>query len=285
MEVEVLKSLNEDMVLWRYMSLDKFINLLSDQSLYFASLASYKQSDPFEGYPPLVALQAMYSVSDKAYADLYAVLDRVSGAGVKVEELAGEPGQALRKALDNRFSDFRKLTEAVFKGTMVSCWYQSEHQSEAMWKLYSDQLKGVAIRTTVGGLAKSLKESHTTDKKVFIGKIKYLDYGNAELTPQDCVVDGHIVPLLKRISFSHENEVRAFFVGDANYSNIEVFVPESKHVNVEARKLIDAVYISPYSNAPFANAVKAVCKVFGLECSVTQSDLLGGVDQLFDFAK
>ena len=284
-KVEVLKSLSDDMVLWRYMSLDKFINLLSDQSLYFADLESYRQSDPYEGYPPLVALKAMYSTGDKVYAELNAILDYVDNSGVLADEIISEPSAILRKVLSSRFSDFRKRTDAVFKGTLVSCWYQSDHQSEAMWKLYSDQLKGVAIRTTVGALSQSLQKSKAIDKKIFIGKIKYLDYGSATLTPKDCVVDGHIVPLLKRISFSHENEVRAFFVGDASSSNIETFVPSSRQISVDVKGLIHAVYISPYSNVPFANAVKAVCKVFGLECSVTQSDLLGGVDNLFDFSE
>ncbi|MDD8060356.1 MULTISPECIES: hypothetical protein [Gammaproteobacteria] len=63
MEVTIGESASLDEALWRYMLLDKLINLLETQKLYFTALESYNESDPFEGYMPDVAA--------KAYAEIF----------------------------------------------------------------------------------------------------------------------------------------------------------------------------------------------------------------------
>ena len=41
--------LHPEQRLWRYMSMDKFIDMLSTQTLYMASTAQFRGTDPFEG--------------------------------------------------------------------------------------------------------------------------------------------------------------------------------------------------------------------------------------------
>lgn len=283
MEVEVLKSLNDDMVLWRYMSLDKFVNLLDDGGVYFAPLDSYMTSDPYEGFPPAVAIKAMYSVSDHVYSD---VIEYVSLMESSNHQKTPEFVAAIQKAKDQlatRSAVFRKLFNLLSKGTLVSCWYYSEYQSEAMWKLYSDQGKGVAVKTTVGKLRHALESAIATERqtKIFLGKVKYLDYSDSTIAPSDCVVDGHIMPLLKRISYSHENEVRAFLCPDLDVNNLDDFVIKAYMAHCDVFSLIDGVYVSPFVGRPYVKAVGAIAKSFGLSCSVEQSSLLNGADDLF----
>jgi len=282
-KVEVLKSLTDDMVLWRYMSLDKFINLLDDEGIYFAPLESYQDTDPFEGYPPAVALKAIYSLSDSTY-------QIASDALLKAENLerpwppAVEEAVATARAeLKNRPAKFRSLIDALFKGTLVSCWYYSKHQSEAMWKLYGDQGKGVAIRTTVAKLKAALAqaEGNARQKTIFVGKVKYIDYSDPLITAPDCKVDGHIIPLMKRISYAHENEVRAFLSPDIDTSNIEKFTIKPFMASCDVRSLIEGVYVSPYTSSQFLKAVQAIVGKYELLCSVEKSDLLSGTDDLF----
>lgn len=283
MNVEILKSLTDDMVLWRYMSLDKFINLLDDEGVYFAPLKSYQDSDPFEGYPPAVALKAIYSLSESAYL----AADEMLRKAEKMEKPWSPSVEAAiaqaRERLANRPAKFRSLIDALFKGTLVSCWYYSEHQSEAMWKLYGDQGKGIAIRTTVGKLKTALKaaQGNARQKTIFMGRVRYIDYADPAITAPDCNVDGHIIPLLKRISYSHENEVRAFLSPDIDASNIEDFEIKPFMALCDVRSFIDGVYVSPYTSMPFFKAVKAIVKKFELDCSVEKSDLLSGADDLF----
>ncbi|WP_250530693.1 hypothetical protein [Caballeronia sp. NCF4] len=52
-------------VLWRYLTLDKFINLIESSTLFFTPLAWYKETDPFEGYLPKVAIDAIAAIPAK----------------------------------------------------------------------------------------------------------------------------------------------------------------------------------------------------------------------------
>ena len=284
MQVKVLKSLSRDDVLWRYMTLDKFVDLISSQSLFFTPLSFYASTDPFEGYPPAVALEAMYRISDQSYATMESLLDKLACDPVNAHLLNAEPAMKMRLAIEKRPENFKKHIDAVFKGTLVSCWYKSMYQSEAMWNLYSDQHKGVALRTTVGRLQDSLAVDDCAGRTVFIGSVKYIDYNDSDLTPPDCVTDGMTIPLLKRVSFSHENEVRAFFVSDVSSENVERFEPSAKSLSIDVQGLIGEVYISPYAKPPFPTSVRAICKAFELNCPVIDSDLLSGADKLFDFS-
>ena len=284
-EVEVLKSLNDDMILWRYMSLDKFVNLLDDGGVYFAPLDSYMASDPYEGFPPAVAIKAMYSASDPFYKEAF---DFVSSVESKADQKNPEFLSAVQKAKDHlatRSSVFRKLFRLLSKGTLVSCWYHSEYQSEAMWKLYSDQGKGVAVKTTVGKLRLALEAAVGTKRqtKIFLGKVKYLDYSDPAISPSDCNVDGHVMPLLKRVSYSHENEVRAFLCPDLDTSNLDDFVIKSYMAHCDVFGFIDGVCVSPFVRGSYVKAVAAIAKSFGLSCSVEQSNLLAGTDDLFNW--
>lgn len=57
-EVQASKQLSGKSGLWRYLSLDKLIDLLSTSELFFTPLAVFAKSDPFEEYLPSVALDA-----------------------------------------------------------------------------------------------------------------------------------------------------------------------------------------------------------------------------------
>src|ERR1035437_6733730 len=60
--VQVSTKLDGNTPLWRYMSLDKLVDLLSMGELHFTPLASFLKSDPCEGYLPAVALEADASI-------------------------------------------------------------------------------------------------------------------------------------------------------------------------------------------------------------------------------
>lgn len=64
-ELLIGQSIKGNFRLWRYMSLDKLINLLSTQTLYFTPLLYYQTTDPFEGYRPKVALKALAEMAAK----------------------------------------------------------------------------------------------------------------------------------------------------------------------------------------------------------------------------
>ena len=64
--------------------------------------------------------------------------------------------------------------------------------------------KAVAVETTLEALTLSIQQ-RDSPHSVFIYPVKYLDFFDTTLQPKDCVVEGHLMPLLKRISYQHEN--------------------------------------------------------------------------------
>lgn len=102
------------------------------------------------------------------------------------------------------------------------------------------------------------------------------------LTNKDCSVGGHSAPLIKRLSFSHENEVRLFLFPDIKMHELEQSHQVHRDVRVELSLLIEEIIVSPYADPTFVYAVSAVCKKYGLDCSISQSALLSGYEELMD---
>tara|TARA_R110001583_G_scaffold192190_1_gene358435 strand:+ start:1570 stop:2418 length:849 start_codon:yes stop_codon:yes gene_type:complete len=270
MEVTIGESASLDEALWRYMSLDKLINLLETQKLYFTALESYNESDPFEGYMPDVAAKAYAEIFGSQVSELkqaYEVLKQMDVA--QNNPKLGEMRNGIEKLSSKMELAFHKISKAI----TVNCWHSNRVESEAMWKLYSDDGKGIAIKTSVERLHNALKEQ-VFGKKIQIGKVRYLDFSDTNLTPKCCVVDGNISPLIKRSSFSHENELRCFIVNQVPSDNIEYYRPSADIVPVDLNELIEAIYISPFAKEPFISSVFAICGKYQIEDKVIKSTLL-----------
>ncbi len=286
-EVNIGKSLKGDISLWRYMSIDKFIDLLSSQKLFLTPLAYYQSSDPFEGFVPKVAHEATM----KIFLDR---IQEVEVASKQVEKLIlesvsspteqqSEAIEKMRTMLKAHRESLIPLNNKVYKSTCVHCWYHSESESEAMWKLYSDSGKGIAVKTSVSSLIESLNMCKP-EVPLRLGRVKYLDFLSDKLTPKDCVTDGVTSPLLKRKEYEHENEVRLYSVPQLNTpERWESYEPKPILVNVDTSTLIEKVYISPYVTEPFNSSVWKICELFGIpKDKVIDSQLLRNYEQMLN---
>lgn len=268
-ELIIGKSIEKDLRLWRYMSLDKLINLLSTQTLYFTPLLYYQESDPFEGYIPKVGLQALAGVFAKEIHDIEKTLHTLNEMYEKSKSIRGrnpnvEQGlEKLKENIDLSDASQLDLMRKVSKSILVNCWHSNENESEAMWKLYSDNGKGIAITTNSESLKKSI-EPLRIDKKIFMGKVKYLNFYDSNLEPKDCLVDGHLAALTKRESYKHEEEVRLFTVSDIDYDNIEKIAPKPLILPARMQDLIKEVYISPFAKEPFISSTIKICRIYGI---------------------
>lgn len=276
--VHVGKSLGDEDELWRYLSLDKFIDLVSSNSLFFAPLAWYDKTDPFEGFMPRVAMDALASIPQYFRDEQREVLARL------VEQLppaAGPQLQTLLADIEAYVPSMKALYKNIVSCLMVNCWYQSPHESEAMWGLYSRQ--GVAIRTRVGRLRNALV-NEDPKPAVHIGAIKYLDFTDPALTAKDCMTpDGHLMGMMKRMAYAHEREVRMFITAERAIGDLSLHAPSSMRVAAEARGYLDEVVVSPFAGESLERSVRAVITWAGLdEGLVRRSTLLDGCDHLLD---
>lgn len=279
--VKIGDSVDQSAPLWRYMSLDKLINLLETDSFYFTSLESYNKSDPFEGYMPKMA----FDLYGKIFAPEVKLLkDEFIKFEEKCQVEGTNPPQltAMREGIEGLGVKVKETYKKLHKSIAVNCWHANSVESEAMWKLYSDNNKGVAIKTSISALQSALTHFEQ-DILVQIGAVKYMDFNDPNIDGRDCVTDGHLSPLLKRSSFQHENEVRLFTEPTVSVENHTEIKPESHFVKALAVEVIEAIYISPFAGEPYTSSVKAICSKYGIpDEKVIESNLLKGHEALLD---
>lgn len=280
-KLKVGKSLRDTDVLWRYLSLDKFIDLVESKTLFFAPLAWYEKTDPFEGYMPKAGMEAMASIPQK-FRDQQ--IDALEKRAQMLPEHAAPQIRKLRENVESHVPTMKALYKNISACLMVNCWCRSAHESEGMWGLYSKG--GVAIRTSVGALKSAILDSEQ-DPVIHVGAVKYIDFSDASLKPSDCITeDGQLVGMIKRVAYAHEQEVRMYITRDREKGSLELKEPAPTRISVDVDKLLEAVVISPFAGESINRSARAVCKWSGVgESIVSKSNLLDNCEYLLDVYK
>ena len=150
---------------------------------------------------------------------------------------------------------------------VINCWYAAKHESAAMWSLYARNTDAIAIRTTVKHLQAALPDATR------VGLVKYVDYTKHWIPEHDSVLRY----FHKRMSFQHENELRAAIDMNAPDSPLLGHATENGlKISVDLEKLIDAIYIGPKSSDWFVELVTSICKRYGLSIVPKRSSLYDG---------
>jgi hypothetical protein len=110
----------EETVIWQYLSLAEFLNILNDQTLHFFRVD--RLSDSFLDIENQVALSA----------------------------LSGLPAESTRRAL--------ALMKSVQSAVFANSWYESGSNAHLRWEIHGGNYE-VAIRTTVNTIKKALSAS------------------------------------------------------------------------------------------------------------------------------
>ena len=202
--------------LWRYMHIDKFLAMISGESLYFPNVYSY--NDPFEGTLSGRSLDGVRKISlldeknTLIYDDEAFYRKRKSLRELDPEQEKMESGRIFEQLL----RDF--LSHLMY----CNSWFQREKESHSMWAEYGDKSPtSIAIQTTVGDLIESLESD---EYNIHIGRVKYKDYLTEDiegyedfpsmelidLNDPDDVLKLFYAPFLhKRDVYEDEHEVRA----------------------------------------------------------------------------
>jgi len=132
-------------------------------------------------------------------------------------------------------------------GLYGQCWTRHT-ASDAMWRIYSPQIGGIRIRTTVQTLFNSLvKATPRTGARPFIGSVKYLSDQSLIRFARSAVADANSDPaecartlLVKRRAFQHEREVRLIAVEIGEHRGQELLAYDT---NPQA--IIDQMMLDP----------------------------------------
>lgn len=210
--------------LWRYMDIAQYLALIQTEHLHFTRGDQF--DDPFEGSYPIKNLNDFEFESD-----------------------------------NGRKSEYAKNMR---KNIAISCWHKSEHESDAMWRLYTPPGQGIVVTTTVPKLTREL------DSHGYVTPVKYIDF----ITEKADIYTPAFTFEYKRKAFTHEQEVRAIInnmmdgrnpimdgpVVCGQLPNPKGMPPEDQLVEVDLVDLIDDVLVSPDSEPWFLQVVQRVTK-------------------------
>lgn len=219
---------------WRYMDFTKFVSLLDQSALYFPRLTSL--SDPLEGFLTKPTVERFRTPPAEA----------------------GEEERAVHESVGSRnLYAIRWARQLLF----VSSWHLNQHESTAMWRLYLKSDEGIAVQSTVG----RMKEAFAPEPDgVYIGRVRYVDYETEEVPWNNALY----LALHKRMSFAHEQEVRALVLDSPTRAEAPGAL-----IRVDLGTLVERVYVAPQTPPWFYELVDRVGKRYGLDARVMHSGL------------
>jgi len=162
---------------------------------------------------------------------------------------------------------FRKIFELSRAKMFISCWFASEHESAAMWDLYSQGGDCIAVRSDLASLKVALDAAPFNARVV---AVRYIDYTRQSL-PNLTIFEPFIH---KRLSFRHEQEVRAF-VWSEEAINRPLIAEDAELVPIDVNldMLLKGVYVAPTAKPWFGELVEHLLASHKINVPITRSDL------------
>ena len=285
-----------DDIIWRYMSIDKFMLILNNQTLYFPNI--YKFNDKSEG-----------TLSDKSLDEVYKTnLFNEKNTPIKQDEAFIKQKEYIEQAAKSHTKEqleekietlhsFATLLKDFSNHLMFcSCWFRKKHESFTMWGEYGDKRhpSSIALQTTIGDLIDSLEYDVY---EVHIGKVKYKDYSKEhiegyekfpliDLNKPDNVLKLFYTPILhKKIVYDDEHEIRAtisfksickhhldqIYTSEIPFYSDRLFEEESRYLRSDVTNLMKDI---PLNGIPIRINLSKLIKTIVISPNVKKSFLM-----------
>ena len=218
------KDILKDTYLWRYMSLPKFLDLITTQSLYFSTNTQLITGDPHEGTLPF-------------FTDFLFNLDNNCKTIINNSNKSSSDLKILTESLNTKDISL-KITDIRDK-TFINCWHINDNENYLMWQSYAPESGGMAIVTDIH----SLIEAMESDVEIEAVPIKYNTRDFNKLEKYKIVDDDKELALLVKLSSLYKRE---FFKGENELRLIYQF-GDNNRIRVKLDKLIKHIYLSPKS--------------------------------------
>ena len=261
--------------IWRYMSLEKLIDFLRTEELYFARGDIVR--DEFEGAGTRANIQ-----------------ERELLAKHLTQKNKGWSIDRGRSVVRNHLSTKKSLL-------YMNCWHKSDRESRKMWEMHGETERAVAIQSTYEKLKQQLNPDYYTmdGKKVidpermareaggqmsfdreryYLGEVSYIDY---ETDP--AISEGNLVTqfIHKRKEYEYEREVRAFTVHMAGnyYQTSQGYKVVDKSVRgvrkkVNVQDLVERIRLRMGTEKSIRNMITDTCKKYNKEIRIESSSEL-----------
>lgn len=194
--------LDQSIPIWRYMDSSKFALLMCQRKLWFSRADLL--GDDHEGSLP----DSIIHKRESRWSDL------------RVKEIIERGSKEGRK------------------DAFVSCWSMEAPEVLSMWKIYTPDAKGVAIKSTVGRLATCFirKPNDLFERlEARIEKVRYIDFVSHEASDDE--VDRFIH---KQEAYTYEKEIRVLISLRPTVERPRIGIG----LEVDLDVLIDKIYVS-----------------------------------------
>ena len=188
--------------IWRYLSVEKFALLISRSQLWFAR--ADQLGDEHEGsVPNSIIVERQQRLND---GRVRAMIERGSKEGMK--------------------------------HAFIACWSMQAPDALSMWKIYTPNATGIAVKTTVGKLADcflSKPDDLFETLRPRIEKVNYINFISHDATPDVFDPFTH-----KQEAYRYEKEIRAI----VSFMPTVEEPPIGLELEVDLDLLIDSLYVS-----------------------------------------
>jgi hypothetical protein len=229
---------NLDQPIWRYMTFTKLVSLLLRSELYFSRTDLL--DDRFEG--------------SYALGNIRTRPDAFREAGI--------PEELIPSFIADEQTTRRTLGRLVY----VNCWTASDHESVALWHMYSSMTQGVSLRSTFRRLTESVR---AYDSPIYAGLVRYINY-DADAIPEGNLFSAFVH---KRRAYQFENEVRAVIHNFPRSHDgwVNPAGPQGMRVPVHLVELLERIHIAPAAPPWFAELVQTTVDRLASQIVVTPS--------------
>lgn len=230
----IIKPENETGFLWRYLTKDKFEDLLKTSEIYLRRVDKF--IDQYEAkLDPLTSDRISYLFHEYP-----------NSAQMQVQ-------------LRNILTSFRT---AAF----VNCWHLNNSENLQMWKEYCGQEGGVVIKTNVACLIGSILP-HDFGPMHF----RPVSYGKQDLTDLDLRFPLELLNF-KDEQYRFENEYRVsllYIKSDRNLEEVEEFEEviinppnEAVRLKIDLKRLIQELIVSPFASVDYKQRIHDLCSKY-----------------------
>ena len=184
----------EDIYLWKYVDLHKFISLISSKSIYIARL------DKFEDKREGITLKHLYFKKIKSVLDNNPIFDGIREF-------------ATVDSMSNYMNTANKELDQIQKSHYASCWVLTDklYESAAMWNLYS-RPNSIALKIKYHEFKKLVLakgfENPAKDIEITCSPVKYINFQKTNFIHNPGQKELENSVFMKDSSFEHEKEFR-----------------------------------------------------------------------------
>jgi hypothetical protein len=223
--------------LWRYFKVQRFGWLLENAILYFAAATQF--ADRFEG-----------------------------AAAVLPPDFQVDPRYVEREEMDEINFHFKRLYK-------INCWHRADYESDAMWHLYAEQRKGLAVCSTPERLRSAIQpfrlRPNCGTEDLWAGPVKYEDL--LKVRVRSLKNERYF---LKHRAFEWEREFRLLIsLMEADEFTYGIVPERGIEVGVDLDALIERIMIGPELSIADTEIVVELTRKAGLGGRICKSSLLG----------